>query len=44
MPEEINRVLTDQISDLLFTTEASADGQPPQRRRPRGSRFISSAT
>lgn len=26
MPEEINRVLTDQISDLLFTTEASADG------------------
>jgi UDP-N-acetylglucosamine 2-epimerase (non-hydrolysing) len=25
MPEEINRVLTDQISDLLFTTEASAE-------------------
>ena len=25
MPEEINRVLTDQISDLLFTTEVSAD-------------------
>lgn len=24
MPEEINRVLTDQISDLLFTTERSA--------------------
>jgi UDP-N-acetylglucosamine 2-epimerase (non-hydrolysing) len=24
MPEEINRVLTDQISDLLFTTEAAA--------------------
>lgn len=24
MPEEINRVLTDQISDLLFTTELSA--------------------
>jgi UDP-N-acetylglucosamine 2-epimerase (non-hydrolysing) len=24
MPEEINRVLTDQISDLLFTTEHSA--------------------
>lgn len=24
MPEEINRVLTDQISDLLFTTEGSA--------------------
>jgi UDP-N-acetylglucosamine 2-epimerase (non-hydrolysing) len=25
MPEEINRVLTDQISDVLLTTEASAD-------------------
>jgi UDP-N-acetylglucosamine 2-epimerase (non-hydrolysing) len=25
MPEEINRVLTDQISDLLFITEASAE-------------------
>jgi UDP-N-acetylglucosamine 2-epimerase (non-hydrolysing) len=25
MPEEINRLLTDQISDLLFTTEASAE-------------------
>jgi UDP-N-acetylglucosamine 2-epimerase (non-hydrolysing) len=25
MPEEINRVLTDQISDLLFITESSAD-------------------
>lgn len=24
MPEEINRILTDQLSDLLFTTEASA--------------------
>jgi len=24
MPEEINRVLTDQVSDLLFTTEKSA--------------------
>jgi len=24
MPEEINRLLTDQLSDLLFTTEASA--------------------
>lgn len=24
MPEEINRVLTDQLSDLLFTTESSA--------------------
>ena len=26
MPEEINRILTDQISDILFTTEASAEG------------------
>jgi len=25
MPEEINRILTDQLSDLLFTTEASAE-------------------
>ena len=25
MPEEINRVLTDQISDLLFTTERTAE-------------------
>jgi UDP-N-acetylglucosamine 2-epimerase (non-hydrolysing) len=26
MPEEINRVLTDQISDILFTTEREAEG------------------
>jgi UDP-N-acetylglucosamine 2-epimerase (non-hydrolysing) len=25
MPEEINRVLTDQVADLLYTTEASAE-------------------
>lgn len=25
MPEEVNRVLTDQISDILFTTEAEAE-------------------
>jgi len=25
MPEEINRLLTDQVSDFLFTTEASAE-------------------
>ena len=37
MPEEINRVLTDQVSDWLFTTEASAndnlarEGVPPDR-------------
>ncbi|MEO5371433.1 MAG: UDP-N-acetylglucosamine 2-epimerase (non-hydrolyzing) [Magnetococcus sp. DMHC-1] len=27
MPEEINRILTDQIADLLFTTEKEADAQ-----------------
>ena len=26
MPEEINRILTDQISDILYTTERSAEG------------------
>jgi UDP-N-acetylglucosamine 2-epimerase (non-hydrolysing) len=26
MPEEINRILTDQISDVLYTTERSAEG------------------
>lgn len=26
MPEEINRVLTDQVADLLYTTERSAQG------------------
>ncbi len=37
MPEEINRILTDQISDLLFTTERAAaenlyrEGIDPQR-------------
>ena len=37
MPEEINRVLTDQLSDLLFTTEQSAhenlrrEGIPDER-------------
>ncbi len=37
MPEEINRVLTDQIAELLYTTERSAhanlarEGVPPER-------------
>jgi UDP-N-acetylglucosamine 2-epimerase (non-hydrolysing) len=37
MPEEINRLLTDQIADLLYTTERSAaanlarEGVPPDR-------------
>lgn len=39
MPEEINRVVTDRLSDLLFTTEASAnenlraEGVPEERIR-----------
>lgn len=37
MPEEINRILTDQIADRLYTTERSAEGNlaregiPPER-------------
>ncbi len=31
MPEEINRVLTDQIADLLYTTERSAAVEPQGR-------------
>ena len=37
MPEEVNRVLTDQVADLLYTTERSAaanlarEGIPPER-------------
>jgi UDP-N-acetylglucosamine 2-epimerase (non-hydrolysing) len=37
MPEEINRILTDQISDFLFTTERSAnqnlinEGRPEEK-------------
>ena len=31
MPEEINRVLTDQIADLLYTTERSAAVEPAGR-------------
>ena len=48
MPEEINRVLTDQISDLLFTTERSAhanlarEGIPPERMRFVGNVMIDS--
>ena len=28
MPEEVNRVLTDQVSDLLFVTEPSGRSEP----------------
>ena len=37
MPEEINRVLTDQIADLLYTTERSARREPGARRHRRRS-------
>ena len=39
MPEEMNRVLTDQISDLLFTTEAAAE----ENLRARGHRSVEGA-
>ncbi len=48
MPEEINRVLTDQISDLLYTTERSAElnlrreGISPERIRFVGNVMIDS--
>ena len=48
MPEEINRVLTDQIADLLLTPSADADlnllaeGIPPQRIRLVGNVMIDS--
>src|SRR5712691_7741328 len=48
MPEEINRVLTDQIADLLFTPSSDADqnllaeGIPPERIRMVGNIMIDS--
>ena len=44
MPEEINRVLTDQIADVLYTTERDAADEPRPRRHRRGARAASSAT
>ena len=35
MPEEINRILTDSISDYLFTTEESANSTLHVREFPR---------
>jgi UDP-N-acetylglucosamine 2-epimerase (non-hydrolysing) len=41
MPEEINRILTDQISDLLFTTErAAADNLMREGIAPERIRFV----
>ena len=41
MPEEINRVLTDQIADLLFTTErAAADNLAREGIAPERMRFV----
>ena len=40
MPEEINRVLTDQIADLLYTTERSARREPGARRHRRRARRV----
>ncbi len=48
MPEEINRLLTDQVADLLFTPSADADanlrseGIPPERIRLVGNVMIDS--
>ena len=44
MPEEINRVLTDQISDLLYTTERSAHDNLVREGIPRRAHRSSSAT
>jgi UDP-N-acetylglucosamine 2-epimerase (non-hydrolysing) len=50
MPEEINRVLTDHVSDLLFTTEASGnrnlanEGIPAEKVRFVGNTMIDSLT
>ncbi len=46
MPEEVNRMVTDRLSDLLFTTDAIADGNltregvPPERIRRVGNIMI----
>lgn len=40
MPEEINRVLTDQISDFLFTTEREADENLAKEGITKGVHFV----
>ena len=41
MPEEINRLLTDALADLLFVTEPSGEREPaPRRRRPPRIHFV----
>ena len=44
MPEEINRVLTDQIADLLYTTERAAHDNLAREGVDAVARRISSAT
>jgi UDP-N-acetylglucosamine 2-epimerase (non-hydrolysing) len=44
MPEEMNRILTDQMSDLLFVTEESALGNLASRRCGAGQGALSSET
>ena len=40
MPEEINRLLTDQLADILYTTERDAADEPRARRHRRVARAV----
>ena len=40
MPEEINRMVTDSISDYFFVTEKSGVGQPPAEGKPASTIFF----